>query len=140
MSLEQAIVENTAAVTALTAMLAKAGLLAANTAVADVEDKPAKKQKEAAKEKAPAATEPAVTQTTAETSAAPEKKAESSVEKSEAVMTVGERGVWLRKAVQAVGRETAVALIQKYGAAKVGEIAEDKLAAFDKELIALAGE
>jgi hypothetical protein len=138
--LEQAIIENTAAVKALTEMLAKAGLVAANAAVAaaPVEDK-----KPAKKTTAPAATESAVTATTAETPVVQEKKAEISEPESvttppaSAPLTKEERSVVMKRVMTAVGRDAVVALLAKYGAAKAGEIEESRLADFDAELVKL---
>lgn len=99
--------------------------------------KPADMKAETAK-KSDAATANAGTQTTAATSDAQEKKAESSGESKPAAMTADERSAKVKAAIANSGRDKVVALLQKYNAAKASEVAADKLPAFDDELCALA--
>lgn len=142
MSLELALQENTAAVLQLVAALKSAGSPKAEKVASG-------KSKEAPAQTA--ATEPADTPTTAEQVAAPEVKASTSGEQSPPpakneqasepapVMTAEQRAPVLTKAVAKAGRDAVVELLKKYGAARASEIAPEKLAAFDAELLAMVG-
>lgn len=154
MSLELALQENTNAVKALTEMLAKAGLIAANAAVSTcsssckTETKPAAEKVEAKKQKAETtvATASADTATTAETPAVQEKKAETSEPASVDTTTASahpalskeERSVVMKNVMAKAGREAVVGLLAKFGATKAGDIEESRLGEFDAELAKLA--
>lgn len=84
--------------------------------------------------KSDAATAPVDTKSTAETTAVQETKDDNSAVKT---MSVDERAGLVKTKVAAVGRDTVVALLGKYNAKKASEIAADKLAEFDAELVAL---
>lgn len=84
--------------------------------------------------KSDAATAPVDTKSTAETTAVQETMADNSAVKT---MSVDERAGLVKTKVAAVGRDTVVALLGKYNAKKASEIAADKLAEFDAELVAL---
>lgn len=122
------------------------------TVLASDADAPAKKPATEKKAK-PEATEPAKkpdsaatasadTATTAATTAAPEKKAEASATKPiHGALTPDERNVITRKAINAAGRDSVLALLAEYGVTKASEITDpDTLAVYDLRLSKLAGE
>ena len=135
MSLEVALAENTAAIRELIATLAKSPVAAAPKAEKKAAEKnppPASEQTGAVQTAEP--TPSAATQVAESGEGAPvAQEAAAAPQTTEPTVTAEEATDLLKKVVAKSGREAAVAIFEKFGVAKLGQLPADKLGAFAAE-------